>query len=174
MEGLKLTLVEYLKILVSPFLQPGQVPLNSSLALLHFDHSSAFGLIHEIASYGHKKLQEQEARNLSQLGLLLKTINEIFNISAHFVHFVLSKLWTHKPNSSLIYSSLSLKPLNLTLLQYCNATLHVRVRCMHTHPHRWLKRCNNWNGNTAEFGGTAGYAVRTKVYTQSQRWQEEP
>lgn len=50
MEGLKLAFGEYLKNPVSPFFQPGQVPLNSSLALLHFDHSSPFGLIHKIAS----------------------------------------------------------------------------------------------------------------------------
>lgn len=42
MEGLKLAFGEYLKNPVSPFFQPGQVPLNSSLALLHFDHSSPF------------------------------------------------------------------------------------------------------------------------------------
>lgn len=36
MKGLKFTLVEYINISLSPFLQPGQVPLNSSLAFLHF------------------------------------------------------------------------------------------------------------------------------------------
>lgn len=121
MKSLKFTLVEYINISLSLFLQPGQVPLNSSHVFLHYDH--------------------------------------------YFVPFVLSKLQTDKPNSSLIYSIEVHELDTFTILQWCKRV----PLCMHIHPHRWLRRCNNWNRNTAEFGGAAaisqdqGISARPKV-----------
>lgn len=101
MEGLKFTLVEYINISLSPCLQPFsrpiQVPLNSSLAFLRFDHC--------------------------------------------FVPFVLSKLQIDKPNS-LIYSIEVHELDTFTILQPYSACESVPL-CMHTHPHRWLRKCNN-------------------------------
>lgn len=123
MKGLKFTLDEYINISLSPFLQPGQVPLNSTLAFLHFDHC--------------------------------------------FVPFVLSKLQTAKPNSSLIHS-IEVHELNtFTILQDYSACEHVLLS-MHTHPHRWLRRCNNWKRNTAEFGGAAAISEDQGIYSKPQ------
>lgn len=126
----KFTRVKYINISLSPFLQPGQVPLNSSLALLHFE----FGL------------------SLCSLDC--------------FVPFVLSKLQRDKPNSSLIYSIEVHELDTFTILQHYSACQHVPL-CMHTHPHlRRLRRCNNWNRNTAEFGERAAISEDQGIHSK--------
>lgn len=143
MEGLKPALGEYLKIPVSSFLQPGQVPSEYQPC-----HWPFWPFLSILCLLWTQKASRTKSKDLSQY-MAIGTLAE--DHQRYFYHFVLSKLWTDKPNSSLIYSTLSLKSINFRFT-YCNTTLHVRVcMCMHTHTHRWLKRCNNSNRNTARF-----------------------